>query len=578
MSIASIKTVLLCLALALFCCGQGNVALAKSSKKAANAQPAAIMSHNDSLRFKLYYYEAVNRQIIGEHEAAYALLRQCLAINPLAAEVYFRLARYDGELQGDSVALADMKRAHELSPDNTYYLEQLANEYVINASYAEAIECYERLYQARPDRTELLDVLLKLYAFFDDYDNMLRTIGRQETADGVTEQTVLCKMRIYAMQGLQDEELAVLTDLVRQQPTELNYRVMLGNWLLQHKRSDEAAEQYAEVLRQDPRNTAAQMSMIDYYKVTAQELRADSLQEELLVNPNTTVENKMQLMRRLVAENEKQGGDAQHVINTFRKILAPPQQTADMAELFAAYLALKKQPQDSINSVLRIVLAISPDNISARLQLMQDAWAAENYTLMHTLATQGTMHCPDELPFFYFLAMANIQLDDDQAALAALRQGLAIIESDPSQQRRTTGLNTELVADCYSLLGDLLQGLDDVQAAFEAYDNCLLWNADNASCLNNYAYYLCEMVGKTSGSKANNDTAAILEKAERMSLKALKAEPANANYLDTYAWILFRMGKADEALPYIEMALEFDTNDSSVINDHAETIRKTINQ
>jgi tetratricopeptide (TPR) repeat protein len=47
-----------------------------------------------------------------------------------------------------------------------------------------------------------------------------------------------------------------------------------------------------------------------------------------------------------------------------------------------------------------------------------------------------------------------------------------------------------------------------------------------------------------------------LEQAEAMIRKALAAEPENGAYLDSLGWVLFKRGKYDEALPYLEKAVK----------------------
>ena len=65
-----------------------------------------------------------------------------------------------------------------------------------------------------------------------------------------------------------------------------------------------------------------------------------------------------------------------------------------------------------------------------------------------------------------------------------------------------------------------------------------------------------------------------LEKAEKMSRLTIQLEPENPTYLDTYAWILFKSGKLNEAKKYIEKAIEFGYNifqmraSESIISDH----------
>jgi Tfp pilus assembly protein PilF len=59
-----------------------------------------------------------------------------------------------------------------------------------------------------------------------------------------------------------------------------------------------------------------------------------------------------------------------------------------------------------------------------------------------------------------------------------------------------------------------------------------------------------------------------------MSYRTIKAEPKNATYLDTYAWILFMQQRYSEAKIYIDQALQNkdDSVDNSVILEHAGDI------
>ena len=95
--------------------------------------------------------------------------------------------------------------------------------------------------------------------------------------------------------------------------------------------------------------------------------------------------------------------------------------------------------------------------------------------------------------------------------------------------------------------------------AYAAYDSALVYKPDNIGALNNYAYYL-------SVERKQ------LDKAEEMSYKTVKAEPKNATYLDTYAWILFEKGKYAEARIYIDQALQNGGDQSSVVVEHCGDI------
>lgn len=531
-------------------CGSKGVVAARPEGRSVPVMHLPAISHNDSLRFKMYYYEAVKQQISGNYDAAYDLLEHCIGINPNAAEAYFMLSFYDGILKGDSAAFADVKKASELNPTNNAYLERIGVGYVSMGNLDEAIKAYEKLSRNSPERSDVLDFLAQLYSRQKDYDKMLDVLNRMEALEGASEDLTLAKMRVYSLQGKKEEEYNELKNMSEKHPNDMNYRVMLGNWLLQNGKPDEAGKLYIEVLQAEPENIMARMSMIDYYRTSGQAMRADSLQEVMLVSPKTPVDGKMALMRQVVADNEKNGADSTLVIDLFKKILKEPQETSDMAQLYAAYLTLKKMPQDSISKVLETVLAISPDNVAARLQLIQAEWNKHDFDRVIELSNQALDYSPDELAFYYFLGFAYIQKDDDDSALKVLRRGVSQI-NDQS--------NPSLVSDFYAIMGDILHDKGDNEGAYAAYDSCLQWKDDNYGCLNNYAYYL---------SVENKD----LDKAAQMSYRTVQAEPDNSTFLDTYAWILFMQKKYAEALQYIDMAVKNDTTKSAVIIEHAGDI------
>ncbi len=531
-------------------CVRNGAAEASEPVRRQTATPLPPLSHNDSLRFKITYFEAMNMQLNGDYDAAYDLLRRCMEINPNAAEAYFLLSSYDGIIKGDSAALEDMKKASELDPDNNTYLERLATGYLKTENFDEAISAYEKLYHNTPQRSDVLDLLVRLYAQKKDYPNMLDALERIETLEGSSEQTALAKMRIYSLQGKKKEEFNELKSMSDKHPNDMNYVVMMGNWLLQNGKPQEAYEKYRYALGLEPDNSMAQMSIIDYYNTVGQKQKADSIQEAVLTNPKTPAENKISMMRQIVSNNEKDGGDSTKVLGIFRKILSTPQETSDMAELYAAYMTLKKMPQDSISKALETALEISPDNKGVRISLIQAYWKKQDFDKIIELSSRALDYDPEEITFYYFLGLAYIQKDDDDNALAALKKGVAMANEKS---------NKDIVSDTYSIIGSIYYDKKEEKEAFAAFDSCLQWKADNIECLNNYAYYLSE-----EGRE--------LDRAERMSYKTVQAEPDNSTFLDTYAWILFKQGKYGEALEYIDMAVKNDTAESAVIIEHAGDI------
>jgi tetratricopeptide (TPR) repeat protein len=68
-----------------------------------------------------------------------------------------------------------------------------------------------------------------------------------------------------------------------------------------------------------------------------------------------------------------------------------------------------------------------------------------------------------------------------------------------------------------------------------------------------------------------------LSEARELIEKALKQEPENEAYLDSMGWVLFKLNKPAEALPYLEKALKVSKEPDSVIYDHLGDVHAALN-
>jgi len=97
----------------------------------------------------------------------------------------------------------------------------------------------------------------------------------------------------------------------------------------------------------------------------------------------------------------------------------------------------------------------------------------------------------------------------------------------------------------------------------EVYQQVLRLDPFNALALNNYAYLLSTHKGD-------------LKQAEKMSAKAVQADPQNYTFLDTYAWILYLTGQKELAKLYIRQAVNACKEQTlpKEIQQHYNTINK----
>ncbi|EFZ38285.1 tetratricopeptide repeat protein [Hoylesella oralis ATCC 33269] len=511
------------------------------------------LSPNDRKRYDYFFLEAMRQQNAGHFDAAYDLLNHCLEIDSTAAEAYYMLAMYLTELKKDTLALQNIERAAALDSTNETYQERVAQYYISMGDYDRAILSYERLYAANHERTDVLNILVQLYQQKKSYSDMLNTINRIEQAEGTSEEITLSKMRVYEMMGDSKAAYKTLKNLSDTHPNDLNYRIMLGNWLMQNKREKEAYKIFISALKEEPDNSYAQTSLYDYYNTVGTKEQAQTLRDAILLSKKTPSQTKMLLLQEVIKNNEDQTvSDSTQILKLFDRVMAADVHNADIATLKAAYMTLKKMPQAMVDSALQHVLDISPDNAGARMQLIRSYLDKKDWDKIIYLCKPGMQYNPEEMAFYYFMGWSYFQKGDSDAALDAFRRGVSEInsQSDP-----------DIASDFYAMMGDILHQKGNRVEAFAAYDSCLQWKSDNIYCLNNYAYYLSE--------EGEN-----LQKAEQMSYKTIKSEPKNSTFLDTYAWILFMEQRYAEAKIYIDQAIQNDTDSvkNAVVIEHAGDI------
>lgn len=102
-----------------------------------------------------------------------------------------------------------------------------------------------------------------------------------------------------------------------------------------------------------------------------------------------------------------------------------------------------------------------------------------------------------------------------------------------------------------------------VKSLIEVYQQVLNLDPFNALVLNNYAYLLATHKGD-------------LKLAEKMSAKAVQADPQNYTFLDTYAWVLYLTGQKELAKLYIRQAVNAFKEQTlpKEIQQHFNTINK----
>ena len=519
-------------------------------EKPAVALAQSSLTSEQQRKYDYFFLEAMRLKEKKDYASAFGLLQHCLDIHPNAASALYEVSQYYMFLRQVPQGQEALEKAVANAPDNYWYSQGLASLYQQQNELDKAITLLEQMVVRFPAKQDPLFNLLDLYGRQEKYDKVISTLNRLEKHMGKNEQLSMEKFRIYLQMKDDKKAFQEIESLVQEYPMDMRYQVILGDVYLQNGKKQEAYDVYQKVLAAEPDNPMAIFSMASYYKQTGQEELCQQQLDTLLLNKKVTPDTKVGVMRQMIVENEQADKDSTQIIALFDRIMKQEQDDPQIPMLYAQYLLSKNMEAESV-PVLEQVVDLDPTNNAARMMLIGAAVKKEDYKQIIKVCEPGIEATPDALEFYYYLAVAYNQAEKPDSVISICKRAL---------EHKTADGKKEIVSEFYSILGDMYHTQKQMKEAYAAYDSALVYNPSNIGALNNYAYYL---------SVERRD----LDKAEEMSYKTVKAEPNNATYLDTYAWILFEKGNYAEARIYIDNAMKSEGGDKSdVIVEHCGDI------
>ena len=519
-------------------------------EKPAVALAQSSLTPEQQRKYDYFFLEAMRLKEKKDYASAFGLLQHCLDIHPNAASALYEVSQYYMFLRQVPQGQEALEKAVANAPDNYWYSQGLASLYQQQNELDKAVTLLAQMVVRFPAKQDPLFNLLDLYGRQEKYDKVISTLNRLEKRMGKNEQLSMEKFRIYLQMKDDKKAFQEIESLVQEYPMDMRYQVILGDVYLQNGKKQEAYDVYQKVLAAEPDNPMAIFSMASYYKQTGQEELYQQQLDTLLLNKKVTPDTKVGVMRQMIVENEQADKDSTQIIALFDRIMKQEQDDPQIPMLYAQYLLSKNMEAESV-PVLEQVVDLDPTNKAARMMLIGAAVKKEDYKQIIKVCEPGIEATPDALEFYYYLAVAYNQAEKPDSVISICKRAL---------EHTTADSKKEIVSDFYSILGDMYHTQKQMKEAYAAYDSALVYNPSNIGALNNYAYYL---------SVERRD----LDKAEEMSYKTVKAEPNNATYLDTYAWILFEKGNYAEARIYIDNAMKSEGGDKSdVIVEHCGDI------
>lgn len=540
-----------CAALLVLAVGCSGTRQAAADKAPGRYERRPIVERNDEqLKTETMMIDAKMLEQTGQADGAAQRYGEVLSREPRNAAAMYELSRLVAMQGMADSAIALARRSVEADRGNVWYALHLATLYRLTNRQKEYIDAWKGIVAMKPDVLDYYYELSNAYLMTNDYKNAIATLNRVEQKVGVTEPVSVQKAKLWTAMGRNDKAMAEYEALVAAMPNEVRYSGILAESYMAAGKYDKAKQCYDRIVAADPDDEYIHISLAEYYKTVGEPRKA---YEELrigMAQKNLSTTNKLQILTNFYTNEEFYGIYSKYTYDLlevamrcsddsvtfaafYGDILMRQRKYADAAHQFALYLTRDSSRYEVWEALLVSELSAYTDTAA----LGRDARRASALFPLHLL------------PYY---AQAVVEHDNGRYE-RAIELG-----------RRCEQIGFDkgyLEAETYSLLAECYNRLDDT-ACYAYYERVLKLQPNDANILNSYAYRLA-----VDGRR--------LDEAEQMSRRSLKAEPDNPFFLDTYAWILHRQGRDDEARPYIEKAIQREKGEvSDEVKEHYEAIMK----
>lgn len=485
----------------------------------------------DEYQYKNNFYSALKQKSLENYDQAVKYFEKCIKLEGKEAAAYYELSRIYFTQEKISESLKNSKIAYNLSPKNKWYALFYAENLFSNKHYYEAVRVYKHLIKQDNKNEDYYLELAICYLYKNDLKSAIKTYNSLENIIGLNHYTTTQKYKIYI--DLKDFKNAAkeLELFLKENPHDIQIYEMLSDCYILDNNFDKAFETLKKLSEINPGSAAVHLTLSDFY---LQNGNIPEYQKELKIAfKSNKLEAKSKLRKIIPLLNpiyENNFEDIDFLLE-LSKIFVDHHPNDEMSNyIYADLLRLTKDIDNSITFYKKVV-EINSNQKDAWIDLL---FLELQKNLIQDLITDSETALelfPTNPTFYYLNGLAYFYNKEYNKTIETLDIGVKFLFDNPP-----------LSSEMYSVLGNTYNELEDYNNSDKSYDLALQYLPENVTVLNNYAYYL-SLRGQH------------LEKAKKMSKKTIELFPEEANYLDTYAWILYKLKDYETAKVFMMKAI-----------------------
>ena len=517
----------------------------------------------DSLRSPLYRYtEGIKRlRIDGDTTAARRSFEQALELDSCYAPAHYALAGLNG-MPGRT---EHARMACEADPGNKFYLGLYAQTLIYDFRYEEALDAYRRLVSIEGRNPDNYRMVALLSAQTGRRDEAVAVLDSAEVLFGRDPRLGSLKRHILLEEGQTERALKEAIEAAEALPYDPENHVVLGEIYRSTGNDSLALRSFERAMELDSTDMNTLIALAEYYNARRDYVNYLGMTRRIFENDELPLDEKVRIFNRFTSDIRFYREFYPQISALARTLAVRYPKEPSVVELYGGHLIAS----GSIDQALELY----------KMRLGDEPPRLEYYTMVVDM--ESYLQHPDSAAHYLNRA---VELFPGRAELYLQQGHIAAIAHDYDRAERHYNEGLGYVATdslrsvVWGFIGDLYQQRSQgdnpsAEAAFArrangegswkkwlkrcyaAYEKALRYDNNNVSVLNNYAYFL---------ALERRD----LNRALEMSSRAVAIEDDNPTYLDTHAWVLFQLGRLEEARRYLLQAVSLDGRKSSELMVH----------
>ncbi len=526
---------------------------------------------SDSLLSPQYHYtQGIGKlHIHQDTSAAQEAFLRALKLDSLYAPALYKLSEVASAEQTPERALAHARRASELDSTNKFYLEHYARLQVMTQQTG-ALQSFRRLIRLDRHNPDNFRILALLEEQAGRPDEAVRLLDSASVLFGRMVPLERLKRRMLIHQGKREEVFKSLQQSIEQDPYEVENLIELGHLHRYLGEDSLAVSSYHRALELDTANLKSMLSLAELHSEQREYYPYLSIMRRIFEHPDFLLQDKISTFQRFTSDIRFYR-EYYPQLNTLARTLALRHpQSPEVVRLYGDHLLISGEGEQAL-AHYKLHLDDEPPQVDYYTMTADLERYFKRPDSAYLYLDKALKKFPDNIDIYLRKSMLQASEKRFDEAEATLHEAFYYIKGDSIQsllwgymgdvyQLRSQGdyPSAEAAAEAAGRAENKKAAKEYnkwLKKAFTAYDKALTYNNRNISVLNNYAYFL-SLAGRN------------LERALEMSSRVVALEPKEPSYLDTHAWVLYSLGRYEEAKRLLQQAVSLDGQRSATLQLH----------